>query len=106
MIVTYLGWSKIIGFDLNEFDKSDMLRVLVSTKFKTCSDPRDKLFAILGLTGDISDVQVDYSLPVAEVYRTWSLKHMQRTKSLDIFGACQNPNRSSNLPSWVPDPRD
>ena len=86
-------------------DKRDMLTVLYNTQEAKCSDPRDRLFAILGVVEDTVDVNIDYSIPVQTVYRNWAINRIRRTGTLDVLSACTDSSRSGDLPSWVPDLR-
>ena len=86
-------------------DKSNILTVLHNTQRAQCTDPRDRLYGILGIMTDNQDVNIDYSIPVEEVYRNWAVKRIQRTHHIDIFGACADSGRFGQLPSWVPDLR-
>ncbi|CZR54897.1 uncharacterized protein PAC_04782 [Phialocephala subalpina] len=86
-------------------DTSDILTVLHNTQQAKCSDPRDRLFAILGVVEDTNDVEIDYSIPVQQVYRNWAEKRIRRTGNLNILNACADSSRSGDLPSWVPDLR-
>ncbi|KAH6892504.1 heterokaryon incompatibility protein-domain-containing protein [Thelonectria olida] len=79
------------------------------------TDPRDKVFAVLGVCKDeivaefpppppsSDELRVDYTRSIADVY-TGTVKHIVRNShSLDILAACQNPLRLNDLPSWAPD---
>jgi hypothetical protein len=86
-------------------DTNNILTVLHNTQNTKCSDPRDRLCAILGVVDDTQDVDIDYSIPVDQVYRNWAKKRIMRTMNLDILNACANSSKSGDLPSWVPDLR-
>lgn len=86
-------------------NKKNILSILHNTQSTKCSDPRDRLFAILGVTDDVDDVEIDYSIPVTEVYIRWARKRLERVQSLDVLHACANSSRAGDLPSWVPDLR-
>jgi hypothetical protein len=86
-------------------DTENILTVLHNTQEAKCSDPRDRLFAILGVVDDTEDIKIDYSIPVQQVYRNWAEKRIKRTKDLDILNPSANSSRSEDLPSWVPDLR-
>ena len=86
-------------------DPNNILTVLYHTQTAKCSDPRDRLFAVLGVVEDTADVEIDYSIPVHEVYRKWATKRIRRTRTLDLLNACADSSRSGDLPSWVPDLR-
>ncbi|KAM3067208.1 hypothetical protein ACMFMF_009708 [Clarireedia jacksonii] len=73
---------------------------------KGASDPRDKLFALMGLSNDASrhTLEIDYSKPVREVYHQFAKCEILNTGRLDIVTKVQyNPKGSRRLQSWVPD---
>jgi hypothetical protein len=86
-------------------DKKNILSVLHNTQSTKCSDPRDRLFAILGVVDDVDDVEIDYSIPVTDVYIKWARKRIKRLQTLDVLNACADSSRAGDLPSWVPDLR-
>jgi hypothetical protein len=86
-------------------DATNILTVLHNTQEAKCTDPRDRLYAILGVVEDAEDVEIDYSIPVQTVYRNWAERRIRRTGTLDVLGACADSSRSGDLPSWVPDLR-
>lgn len=77
------------------------------------TDPRDKVFSLLGVVKEHfvgepelpagEDVVIDYSRPVEEVYKDVVRHIVRKTNSLDVLCACQNPDRDDGLPSWAPD---
>ncbi|KAG6361340.1 hypothetical protein INS49_009565 [Diaporthe citri] len=86
----------------------DLLAVLRTCRRKRSSDPKDKVFGILGvLTERIrNEIKVDYSIAVKDVYINVFRTVVEKTKSLDIlFEAIHFPTytNNNNLPSWVPD---
>jgi hypothetical protein len=68
-----------------------------------CSDPRDRVFAVLGLADDASsfDSFPDYSSTCEDVY-TKATKQLLNQGHIDIFSYCHFP-RDKSMPSWVPD---
>ncbi len=69
------------------------------------TDPRDKVFAILGMVDNSGDsISIDYSLPVSEVARLTFKKLVSCTNdSLEALIYSQNPDRERGIPSWAPD---
>ncbi|OWP00762.1 heterokaryon incompatibility protein [Marssonina coronariae] len=71
-----------------------------------CSDPRDRIFAVLGLADDASSCFScfpDYSRTCDEVYIE-ATRRMLKQGHLDILAYCHGPRSpASALPSWVPD---
>lgn len=85
-----------------------LLEVLRASRSQLSSDPRDKLYGILGvLPTHIRDgLRVDYDLSTKDVYTEIVEFLIQTTDSLDVI--CESMhfppnNRSPNLPSFVPD---
>ena len=77
-------------------------------KCRKCGDPRDKIFAILGICKDVrnGDITVDYSASrsVSRVYSQVSKFIIMRDRSLKLLSACQSYGSTvAELPSWVPD---
>lgn len=96
--VTQVALSSMLNVDTN-----NILTILHNTQGAICTDPRDRLYAILGIVDstEASDVEIDYSLPVQGVYCKWARKRVQRVGGLDILNACADSSRLGDLPSWV-----
>jgi hypothetical protein len=69
-----------------------------------CLDPRDKVYALLGLLDeDVSlGIAPDYSLSKEEVYKDLVVRYTHETLYSSLLRLCVLRNFSS-LPSWVPD---
>ena len=72
-----------------------------------CADPRDKIFAILGMLppkakGIADVVEPDYNKSVPEVCLEW-FRAMTTYRQSYVTLATWEPNDQSNRPSWVPD---
>lgn len=93
-----------------------LLEALCTRRSADATDPRDKVYSLLGVARDRSvgvpelpsgpDVAVDYSRSVARIYRDCARHIVKTTLSLDILCACQNPGdgrAAGGIPSWVPD---
>lgn len=88
-----------------------LLRLLVANRWKMASDPRDKVYALLGLS-DLDNnshpgVKIDYSRTVRQVYMGAAQAIIEITSNLDIL--CESvPKLDSGdaghlgLPSWTP----
>lgn len=89
--------------------KIDML--LARYRFHCCTDPRDKIYGLLGITEGMEAnlIVPDYSSPVPIVYENLALKLIESSQSLNIFsqifpGSLKKDGIATNwLPSWVPD---
>ncbi|KAF7917095.1 hypothetical protein BELL_0537g00070 [Botrytis elliptica] len=73
-------------------------------KHRNCSDPRDKIYGVLGLVSPLiaEGITCDYSIPVAEVYKSAVLSHVTVTKRLYLLQHCQLIQRFEGGLSWVP----
>ena len=108
------------AYDLNS-KKDGILSLIWKFDQSLCSDPRDRIFSLLGLAVDIDvasltedyvrqamiQCSVDYSVAVEAVYVQFAESCIQAYRSKTIllhigaFGALYE--RSERLPSWVPD---
>lgn len=90
---------------------ADLISILEPTRHLQCTDPRDKLFALIGVCDALS-IRTDYSRPVRDVYTDFTRQLLEYHGSmfpmvpLLTAGPC-NPNNGPqlDLPSWVPDYR-
>jgi hypothetical protein len=72
--------------------------------FLDASDPRDKVFALLGIADDAVEpgLHPDYSKSCETVF-TEATEALLREQGPNILSFCQWPKKLSNIPSWVPD---
>ncbi|RFU26826.1 hypothetical protein B7463_g9508, partial [Scytalidium lignicola] len=82
--------------------------ILMNTQNVRSSDPRDKVYGILGFFGDPkSDPEnilplPDYNKPTAEVYADVTRAIIISTKSLNVMSHCYGKIRANpGLPSWA-----
>ncbi|KIW03032.1 uncharacterized protein PV09_05685 [Verruconis gallopava] len=81
-------------------------RLLRQTKHCKCSDPRDRIYAMLSILQKSErdmKLEVDYSLTTAEVYQNLVLRYIEHFKSLKILASCEMQDGPPSMPSWVPD---
>jgi hypothetical protein len=85
-------------------NKDDILPLLLDTVESCCFDPRDKIFALMGLVrqGVREELPIDYSLSVQQLY-TGLAHYWLQTSNIDVLDMALKPKRIPNLPSWVPD---
>jgi hypothetical protein len=93
----------------------DFCQLIAAGSFRDATDPRDKIYAVLGLTGGLYSPRIDYSLDVTTVYKEAAVHAIERSGTLDIFsmigasprGAVKRPNRAGtshyHCPSWTSD---
>jgi hypothetical protein len=82
------------------------LVVVSDFRLRSCFDPRDKIYGILGLLnpGFRNHIQPDYTRPVKDLYLDVTLLAIEATESLSILGLKYGERTQHlNLPSFVPD---
>lgn len=87
--------------------RQSLLNIMVDTYDCLCKDPRDKVFALLGLASvwPFQQVYPDYDLTLEEVSIGIASYFTQRCGlgMLVLLFADATQARNNNLPSWVPD---
>lgn len=96
--------------------KRNILAMLSRARYLEASDPRDKIYGLVGISTGINSTDprfaIDYGLKFRELYIRFARNHVEATKSYDIFSYIDAAteslinSRSSrappSLPSWVP----
>ncbi|KAI3326744.1 HET-domain-containing protein [Xylariaceae sp. AK1471] len=79
--------------------------ILDINRSKGCADPRDKIYGILGMTPQqfSSEISVDYSKAIEDVYKEAFLAHLDLTKRSELLKHCDLAGRQIQGSSWVPD---
>ena len=97
-LISYRKWRKL-GKAL------PLLPILNVVNWTSCSDPRDKVYGILGVITDpeIALISPDYNLLTHEVYTKLVRCHIESSKTLDILGFAKPSSVVKGLPGWVPD---
>ncbi|KAJ4861390.1 heterokaryon incompatibility protein (HET) domain-containing protein [Trichoderma breve] len=96
-------------FIASTFHQFHALRILNATRNAKASDPRDKIYGILGFFGasgkDPENIfpEPDYKKTAAELYADVSRAIIINTGKLDVLSSCYGFIKSSvpNLPSWA-----
>lgn len=83
-------------------DGRDLLELLKVLNFTITSDPRHKIFSLLGLANPYPGVEllVDYSIPWQQVFKNAAIYIIEGTQSLEILA--EGGLETQDLPSWVP----
>lgn len=84
-----------------------LLELLEKTQICSATDPRDCVFALLGIASDgaWAGVAVDYSVDCSKTYKRLAIHNMALKQSLSYLSLSghQLQTRTPHLPSWVPD---
>lgn len=89
--------------------KDSILRSTLRTASarRACSDPRDKVYGILGMAPRKFAAQIipNYSprSTAADTFKEAVLMHLYLVQRLELFDFCQLVTRSIDGPTWVPD---
>ncbi|KAK0662071.1 putative heterokaryon incompatibility protein [Cercophora samala] len=95
-------------FRMFKMKQIEMLKYLLDkTRFKEATDPRDKIYGLLGLLDKCDDpIQLgpDYRLPARDLYINVALQMINFTRGLSILHhhELRSPALCSELPSWAP----
>ncbi|VUC22355.1 unnamed protein product [Clonostachys rosea] len=87
----------------------DLLALLWPTRSLEATDPRDKVYSLLGLIpekeAEAMHIVPDYGASVEDCYLKAATKIIWQSKTLDILTTdrMKNPHLQLDLPSWVPD---
>lgn len=97
--------------DLQDKYESSLHILLDNTKIHKATDPRDKIYGILGLSSDFCSggILPRYDYPVQEVFLDVVKAHFRKYDCLDILDQCYAEHTGEiGLPSWIPNwlPKD
>ncbi|KAK3112434.1 hypothetical protein LTR53_011296 [Teratosphaeriaceae sp. CCFEE 6253] len=87
---------------------TDLHYEVYSSRAAACTDPRDRIYAVLSLLAEEQRVLIepDYTIPVESVYERAFCSHLAATCELESLRYCDIGSRSSktarSLPTWVP----
>jgi hypothetical protein len=91
--------------------RESMLSLLVLHRWRLATDPKDKIYSLLGLAKDAGpaglNLRPDYSLSVADAYESLVRTLLDANGNLDVITVAgipgERPGAPDGLPSWVPD---
>lgn len=99
-------WSNAVGGGI----PLDLLTVLLTSRSSLASDPRDKVYGILGLAFDASRIIPipDYTVSTEQVYRRLVPSCVAEYNNLEVMCFAENLKprnlkETKDLPSWAPD---
>lgn len=86
--------------------REELLTLLLRTRTTTTTDPKDKIYCLLGLSEDANALKIvpDYhdETSVEDVYREFAFRNISLHGHLDVLSTPRAEGQTS-LPSWVPD---
>jgi hypothetical protein len=80
----------------------DLLQFVQGTRLFGATEPKDRIFALLGLAprSDSESVTVNYLVSQSEVYKQFAQTMISQSSTLDILSQA---SQGDSPPSWVPD---
>lgn len=101
---------RIAHFCISRDEAHNVNSVLHPTRHLRCQDPRDKLYALIGVCDSLKwVVKVDYSVPVRDVFTAFAQQQILQDGDLStlLTAGLWSPLNGDdiNIPSWVPDLR-
>ena len=79
-----------------------LLQRLYNTRHFKSTDPRDRIYAILNMVMEPSELFVDYTRSKEDVYKWLARSMIDRDSCFDVLSGVQG-KPAEGLPSWVPD---
>lgn len=77
---------------------------LTNLNDRRCGDPRDKIYALLGLFTGFEDViRPDYKKPPEELFRDFALAWTRKERNLRFLSYIVRPHNRPGLPTWAVD---
>ncbi|OCL14970.1 HET-domain-containing protein [Glonium stellatum] len=105
----YTGYSYLcyhVPAAMNAGHERSLGALLQKYRHRECMDPRDKVYALLGIANDVAGEKkliVDYSKTVEEIYVSTAMFLTKEGESLYCLSLVGIPEEPNGLPSWVPD---
>lgn len=83
---------------------SETDKLLNYSAFRHCSDPRDKVYGILGIADPNFALMIrpQYSRPKAQVYQDAVVAYIQLYRKLNLLTQCSIHGWEEYLPTWIP----
>jgi hypothetical protein len=89
------------------YNLGSLLSYLLWFRQREATDPRDKVFALLGLVQNYDFVHTiipDYTLTMEDLYHSVTKQLLEGTRTLDVLSTPRGkPKISQHMPSWVVD---
>jgi hypothetical protein len=92
-------------FDLCHGSGGNPINSLIdNSKHSVCSDPRDKIYALLSLLQNPSEIGIepDYTKSVYQTYQDATLSLIESSNTLQILVVVETHDHLEGVPSWVP----
>jgi hypothetical protein len=100
----YKRFINVINLCLGVNHYRTIRRVIHYSKNSNCSDPRDKIYALLSLIYRPWSIRIEpnYTKDVYQTYRDFALSLIESSHDLDILNIVESHEHLEGVPSWVP----
>lgn len=91
---------------LRSQEDQSLMRLILSARSFQCSDPRDRIYALLGLSKDMSmpsPIVPDYTKSIKQVYEEATLHLIREEGNMDVLLDDRADRADAQFPTWVPD---
>ncbi len=94
----------LVSYHMSHGKTYDLLELAQANQSCKATDPRDKLYALLGMSTDVKVFAADYALDVDTVYRDFAVHCLRNYSDLNVLSYCTyDASPAPQKPSWVPD---
>ncbi|RDW72907.1 hypothetical protein BP6252_06814 [Coleophoma cylindrospora] len=99
------GFDSVVNLVRQASGKSNFGNLINQHYMRACSDPRDKVYGLLGIAAPEfrSRIAPNYSIPVADIYKQVMKMEIEVSQRLDILQGCYIAAREATSPTWIPD---
>ncbi|MCJ1296763.1 hypothetical protein MMC34_008330 [Xylographa carneopallida] len=98
--MSLLGLWRAYGVTSPNTPVIDLRDALFLIRKLDATDPRDKIYAALGLVKDSSNIVPDYDQPIGQVYRSFARQYIEKHRNLDLLEECGLS--IDDIVSWAP----
>jgi hypothetical protein len=105
MLGTWVRRWQYVYSQSSEFELASLLENLTSYSLLDCKDPRDRIYALLGISSDIERINIvpNYEVSPQELYLDFSTRIYLKEQDLNLFAVISGNavgDGIDNLPSW------
>lgn len=86
-----------------QFSNESLLQNLRRYRDTECSEPHDYIYALLGLSNDVSGLSIDYSTSTERLYSSVAEHYIQTGEHVLVLALATAQQSLEELPTWVPD---
>jgi hypothetical protein len=105
-VIGIVNAQRVVSGEIAEGDPLALLYLLQHRRQSKATDPRDKVYGLLGIATNRGSLAPDYRRSLAEAYMETTRVLIVESRSLEVLNATYPLERASDLPSWAADWRE